>query len=185
MKNIFLILVLFQIPSTFAAVTSDSIYNFQIKTLIGDPVALKKYKGSVLLIVNTASHCGYTPQYEGLQVLYQKYKKSGFEILAFPSNDFGAQEPGTSKEIKNFCETKYKVSFPLFEKNSVSGTSIQPLFDWLIRHEPEAGKNASEVKWNFEKFLISRDGKVLARFRSSVKPEDESVTRAIETALKK
>ena len=163
----------------------QSIYDVKVKSLQGDPVSLSQYKGKVLLIVNTASHCGFTPQYEGLEAIYKKYNAQGFEILGFPSNDFGGQEPGTPKEIKNFCETKYKVTFPLFEKNPVSGKDKQPLYVWLLANDPDQSRVFSEVKWNFEKFLISADGKELDRFRSNTKPDSDEVTKAIEKALKK
>ncbi len=166
------------------AATSDSVFNFKVKSLMGKPVPLSDYKGKVLLIVNTASHCGFTSQYEGLQALYKEYKSKGFEVLGFPSNDFGGQEPGDAKEIKKFCDTKYKVTFPLFEKRAVLGANKQALYQWLITHEPDAGKFPSEVEWNFEKFLISRDGKVAARYRSKILPQDETVKSAIEAALK-
>jgi glutathione peroxidase len=170
--------------AAFAATAPTSFHEFKVNTLAGVPVDLSTYKGKVVLVVNTASKCGYTPQYQGLQTIYQRYQPKGFEVLAFPSNDFGGQEPGTAKEIKSFCETKYKVNFPLFEKNPVSGSMKQPLYDWLIKNEPGNLRGPSEVGWNFEKFLISKDGKVLGRFRSSVTPESPEVVKAIEGALK-
>jgi glutathione peroxidase len=170
--------------AAFAANSPISFHEFKVNTLAGVPVDLSTYKGKVVLVVNTASKCGYTPQYSGLQTIYQRYQPKGFEVLAFPSNDFGGQEPGTAKEIKSFCETKYKVNFPLFEKNPVSGSMKQPLYDWLIKNEPGNLRGPSEVGWNFEKFLISKDGKVLGRFRSSVTPESPEVVKAIEGALK-
>ena len=160
-------------------------HEFSVNRITGESESLSKYKGKVLLVVNTASRCGYTPQYSGLQSLQEKYGPKGFQVLGFPSNDFGGQEPGTAKEIKNFCETRYKVSFPLFEKGVVSGSHKQPLYAWLIVNEPGARKDAtSEVSWNFEKFLISKDGKVLSRFRSSKSPESAEVVQAVEAALK-
>jgi glutathione peroxidase len=184
MKTLFTLLIsIFCLHSnTFAA--NDSIYNFKVKSLFGDAVDLSQYKGKVLLIVNTASHCGYTPQYEGLQAIYAEYHPKGVEVLGFPSNDFGKQEPGTPKEIKSFCETKYKVSFPLFEKNPVSGQDKQALYAWLISHEPDAKGKPTEVKWNFEKFVISKDGRVVGRFLSKVKPESKEVRDALDAALK-
>jgi glutathione peroxidase len=186
MNKTFLVLpfLLALVSSPVRAAPASNFYEIPVNSLGGVPVSLSDYKGKVLMVVNTASKCGYTPQYEGLQTIYQRYKAKGFEILAFPSNDFGAQEPGSAKEIKNFCETKYKVSFPLFEKNVVSGSHKQPLYAWLVSHEPKAKYGQSEVSWNFEKFLISKDGKVLARFRSSVTPESPEVITAIEGALK-
>lgn len=160
-------------------------FDHRVTRITGEAEALSKYKGKVLMVVNTASRCGYTPQYQGLQALQEKYGAKGFQVLAFPSNDFGSQEPGTAKEIKNFCETRYKVSFPLFEKGVVSGSHKQPLYAWLVANEPGAKKDStSEVSWNFEKFLISKEGKVLARYRSSTSPDSDEVVRAIETALK-
>ena len=183
-----LILVLFSsaslVPASSASTGPASFYEFKVNSITGTPVELGQYKGKVLLVVNTASNCGYTPQYEGLQTIYQRYHDKGFEILAFPSNDFGSQEPGTAPEIKKFCETRYKVSFPLFEKNPVSGSMKQPLYDWLVHHEPRSQYGTSEVGWNFEKFLISKEGKVLARFKSRVTPESPEIIKAIEGAMK-
>ena len=182
MKKTALLLLLSLTPlSSIAA----GLFDLKVNRITGESEALSKYKGKALLIVNTASRCGFTSQYEGLQALYDKYKDKGFFVLGFPSNDFGSQEPGTAKEIKNFCETRFRVSFPLFEKGVVSGTHKQPLYAWLVSNEPGAKKDStSEVSWNFEKFLIGKDGKVLARFRSSKSPESEDVVRAIEAALK-
>jgi glutathione peroxidase len=188
MKKLILALVFpvltIQAPARAVPPLAGSLYDLKVNTLGGVAVPLSDYKGKVLLIVNTASKCGYTPQYEGLQTIYQRYRAKGFEILAFPSNDFGSQEPGNSSEIKKFCETKYKVSFPLFEKNVVSGSHKQPLYAWLVANEPKAKNGLSEVGWNFEKFLVSKSGKVLARFRSSVTPESPEVVSVIEGALK-
>ncbi len=189
MKNTTIARIFFSllIASGFSGIRAEaasSFYDFKVNTLAGVPVDLSSYKGKVLMVVNTASKCGYTPQYQGLQTLYQRYQPKGFEVLAFPSNDFGGQEPGNAKEIKTFCETKYKVNFPLFEKNPVSGSMKQPLYDWLIKNEPGNIRGPSDVSWNFEKFLISKEGKVLARYRSSVTPESPDVVKAIEGALK-
>jgi glutathione peroxidase len=176
----FLVLALISLPS-FAS----GLFDLKVNRITGESESLSKYKGKVLLIVNTASRCGFTSQYAGLQALYDKYKDRGFFVLGFPSNDFGAQEPGTAKEIKNFCETRFKVNFPLFEKGVVSGSHKQPLYAWLVSNEPGARKDStSEVSWNFEKFLVGKDGKVLARFRSSKSPENDDVVRAVESALK-
>ena len=164
-----------------AATAPGSIYDFTVKSNAGTDAALSTYKGKVLLVVNTASKCGYTPQYKDLEETYKKYKAQGLEVLAFPSNDFGKQEPGTASEIKKFCETKYHVTFPLFEKNPVSGKEKQSLYQWLVQNDPE--NKGSEVKWNFEKFLISRDGKVISRFRSGIKPTEDAAVKAIEKAL--
>lgn len=159
-----------------------SILGFTMKDIDGKPVKLKKYKGNVLLVVNTASKCGYTPQYEGLQNIYTKYKAQGFEILGFPANNFGGQEPGTEAEIKEFCTLKYKVTFPMFAKISVKGEDQHPLYNFLTSGEanPEL---KGDITWNFNKFLVDRKGNVIARFSSKDKPEGEAVTKAIETAL--
>lgn len=167
---------------------ATSLYDFEAKRINGatepaketKPKLLAEYKGKTLLIVNTASECGYTKQYKGLQAIYDKYEKDGFVVLGFPSNDFGSQEPGTNAEIKNFCERNFKVSFPLFEKNHVKGSEIQPLYAYLTENAPKKG----EVSWNFEKFLVSRDGKIIGRYKSGVKPEDKELTEAIEAELK-
>jgi len=161
---------------------NTSIYNFTVKDINKKDVKLSDYKGKVLLIVNVASKCGYTPQYKGLETIYKKYKLEGFEILAFPCNDFGKQEPGTNKEIKNFCELTYNVTFPLFNKIKVLGDEKEPLYK-LLTDNPVTGK--SNVKWNFEKFLIDRNGNIVKRFRSMAKPEGKKITEAIETELKK
>jgi glutathione peroxidase len=163
---------------------STDFYALEAKRIAADgktlePVKLSTYKGKALLIVNTASECGYTAQYKGLQAIYDEYRSRGFEVLGFPSNDFGGQEPGSNAEIKDFCERKFKVSFPLFEKNPVSGKQIQPLYSHLTKNAPTTG----EVSWNFEKFLVSKDGRVVGRFKSKVTPESKELTQAIEKAL--
>lgn len=161
---------------------SGSIYDFIVKDIDGKSIKLYEYKGKVLLIVNVASKCGYTPQYEGLQKIYDQYKDKGFEILAFPCNDFRGQEPGTNQEIKEFCSSNYGVTFKLFDKIKVLGDEKIPLYETLINSD---SVEKGDVKWNFEKFLISKDGKVEERFRSKVKPESEEVTSAIEKLLTK
>jgi glutathione peroxidase len=171
-------------PKAQAADMPASIHELRLKTLEGEEQSLSRYKGKVLLMVNTASRCGYTPQYQGLQTVYERYRSKGFEVLGFPSNDFGGQEPGSAGEIRKFCSTKYKVGFPLFEKKPVSGRDKQVLYRWLIANEPGAGGSPTEVAWNFEKFLVGKDGKVLARFKSGVHPESPEVLKAIEGALK-
>jgi len=165
--------------SSPAAAAKSSIYDFEVKRIGGSKESLSKYRGKVLLLVNTASECGYTPQYQGLQAIYDRYAKEGFEILGFPSNDFGGQEPGSNAEIKNFCERKFKVSFPLFEKGEVKGKGIQPLYSYLTTNAPTKG----DVEWNFEKFLVSRDGKIVGRFKSKIAPESDELKSAIEKAL--
>lgn len=156
-----------------------SIYEIPV-TRLGEktPKTLENYKGKVLLIVNTASQCGYTPQYAGLENLQKKYSASGaFTVLGFPSNDFGRQEPGTAEEIKNFCDKNYKISFPLFEKNPVTPPNTQPLYAFLTQGQGAVG-------WNFEKFLVNKKGEIVKRFKSGVKPEDKELIEAIELALK-
>ena len=163
--------------SAFAA---DSIYDIPLKDLAGKETALKAYKGEVLLIVNVASHCGFTPQYTALEALNKKYGVQGLVVCGFPCNQFGAQESGTAAEIKEFCTSKYNVTFPMFEKLEVNGKGRHPLYTVL------AGTNspfAGNIKWNFTKFLIGRDGKILNRFGSMTKPDSEEVTKAIEAAL--
>lgn len=157
-------------------------YKYKMKDIDGKDVKLSKYKGNVLLVVNTASRCGYTPQYEGLEAVYNKYKEKGFYVLGFPANNFGGQEPGTEAEIKEFCTTKYKVTFPMFAKISVLGADQDPLYAYLTSKEqnPDFG---GDIKWNFTKFLVDRDGKVVARFASKEKPDGEAVTQAIEKYL--
>ncbi|MEO8043064.1 MAG: glutathione peroxidase [Acidobacteriota bacterium] len=162
--------------------SSPSILDFKMKDIDGNDVKLKKYKGDVLLVVNTASKCGYTPQYEGLQATYEKYKDQGFYVLGFPANNFGGQEPGTEKEIKEFCESKYKVTFPMFAKISVKGADQDPLYAYLTGKETNP-EFAGDITWNFNKFLIDRKGKIVARFSSKDKPESEAVTQAIEKYL--
>ena len=165
-----------------ASAASPSVFDFKMKDIDGKDVKLKKYKGNVLLVVNTASKCGYTPQYEGLQATYSKYNDKGFYVLGFPANNFGDQEPGTEKEIKEFCESKYKVTFPMFAKISVKGADQDPLYAYLTSKEtnPEFG---GDITWNFNKFLIDRKGKIVARFTSKDKPDGEAVTQAIEKYL--
>lgn len=156
--------------------------NFTLKNIEGQEQKLSDYRGKVVLLVNVASKCGYTPQYEGLQKVYEKYKDQGLVVIGIPANNFGAQEPGTNEEIKQFCSTKYNVTFPLMAKVSVKGDDIDPLYKWLT--DPATNKDfGGEIGWNFTKFLIGRDGKVVGRYESKVKPDDAEMTGAIETAL--
>ncbi|OLO26554.1 glutathione peroxidase [Alkalihalophilus pseudofirmus] len=156
--------------------TKNSIYTISVTTADGKEKTLQEYEGKVLLIVNVASKCGFTSQYEQLETIYQKYKEQGFEILAFPSNDFGGQEPGTVEDIVEFCQVNYGVSFEVFDKVHAGKEETHPLFQHLIdSNEP--------VQWNFEKFLISRDGELLERFESKIKPDDTLVIQALEAAL--
>ena len=159
-----------------------SVLDFTLPSIDGKQVPLSEYKGKVLLVVNTASHCGYTPQYEGLQKLYEKYKDQGFEVLAFPANEFGQQEPGTNPEIKVFCTSKYKVTFPIFSKIVVKGNGIHPLYQFLTSAETNP-KFAGDIPWNFTKFVVDRKGNVVARFLPKNTPESPEVTSAIEAAL--
>ena len=158
-----------------------SAFDFHVKSIDGKDVALSQYKGKAVLIVNTASQCGYTPQYKGLEELYQAYKSKGFEILAFPANDFGAQEPGSNDEIKKFCELKYKTTFPLFAKIAVKGDAADPLYKFLTGQK----ENGGEVSWNFNKFLIAPDGKVVAHLSSKVDPTSDELKKQIDAVLPK
>lgn len=160
----------------------DNILSVQVKDIDGKDVNLSDYKNKVLLIVNVASFCGYTKQYAGLQDLYENYKDKGFEILAFPCNQFGNQEPGTNEEIKNFCSSKYNVTFRLFDKIDVNGNNKSPLYA-LLTDNPVTGKG--DIKWNFEKFIVGKNGKIVARFPSSVEPTSEKIVSLIESELKK
>ncbi len=153
-----------------------------VKDIDGKQTSLKAYDGKVLLVVNVASHCGFTPQYKALEAVYEKYKDKGFEVLGFPCNQFGAQEPGSDQEIKQFCTSKYNVTFPMFDKIDVNGAHRHPLYVALAGQEsPFPG----DIKWNFTKFLIGRDGKILKRFESRVVPDSPDVLTAIESALGK
>jgi glutathione peroxidase len=159
---------------------SPSIYDFSVTSIKGQAVNLSTYKDKVLLIVNTASQCGFTPQYQGLQALYDKYASKGLVILGFPCNQFGQQEPGTASEIQTFCETRFGVTFPLFEKVDVNGKDAHPLFQYLTKAAP--GLLGTEtIKWNFTKFLVDRNGKVIERYASMAKPED--IDKAIQKLL--
>jgi glutathione peroxidase len=161
---------------------AKTIYDFTVKDIDGNDVKLKKYKGKVALVVNVASKCGYTPQYEGLQAIYEKYKAQGFVVLGFPANNFKNQESGTNAEIKEFCESKYKVTFPMFAKISVLGEDQEPLYKYLTSKETNP-QYAGDITWNFNKFLVDKNGKILARFTSKDTPQSEAVTQAIEKAL--
>ena len=158
--------------------------NFTMTSITGQPVNLSKYEGRVVLIVNTASECGYTYQYEGLQALHKKYAAQGLSILGFPSNDFGGQEPGTNSQIQQFCKSNYGVEFDMFSKVKVLGSDKVALFHHLTSSTTNP-KFAGEISWNFEKFLIGRDGQIIARFKSPVEPQSRELTAAIESALGK
>lgn len=159
-----------------------NIYDIPLKTIDGQPASLKDYKGKVLLLVNVASKCGLTPQYEGLEALHRKYQKDGLVVLGFPCNDFAGQEPGTNEEIKEFCSTKYQVSFPLFDKLHVKGPEQHPLYQHLTgKDSPFPG----DVKWNFGKFLVNRQGNLVKRFEPAVKPDAPELVKAVEEELKR
>ena len=168
MKKILLIATLF-IATVLTVSAQKNIYNFEMKNIKGETVKLSQYKGKVVLIVNTASKCGLTPQYEGLEALYQKYKDQGFVILGFPCNQFMGQEPGTAEDIEKFCSTKYNITFPLFDTIKVNGDDADPLYKYIKETLPREGKN--DVKWNFEKFLIDKNGKPVERLLPTNKPE--------------
>lgn len=162
--------------------TVKSPLDFNLKTIEGKDAPLSAYKGKVVLLVNVASYCGNTPQYKGLQALYEQYAKDGLVIVGIPANEFGKQEPGSDAEIKEFCETKYKISFPMMSKVVVKGNGIDPLYKHLTSKETN-GKFAGDITWNFEKFLIGRDGQVISRFAPRVNPESEEFKNAIKKAL--
>lgn len=166
--------------SSFAA-QPQSLYDMTAKGNNGKAVPLSQYKGKVTLVANTASKCGYTPQYKQLQALYEKYKDRGLVVLGFPSNDFLYQEPGNDTEIKKFCEINYGVTFPLFAKDHVKGDQTQPVFKFL--KSSEAGGKDGEIGWNFTKFLVGKDGRVAARFPSKVKPDAPEVIEKLEALL--
>jgi glutathione peroxidase len=160
-----------------AAPAAPSLYNFTVKSLDGKPVDLGQYKGHIVLVVNTASNCGFTPQYAGLEKLYEDYKDKGFFVLGFPSNDFGNQEPGSAKDIATFCSTKFHVTFPMFDKVKTRGDGQSPVYQFL-----ETGHGMPE--WNFHKYLINKDGNVISEFSSQVSPDDKTIRDAIDAALK-
>ncbi len=159
-----------------------TIHDAKINTLEGSPADLSEFRGKALLVVNVASKCGLTPQYEGLQKLHEEYAARGFEVLGFPCNQFMGQEPGTAEEIREFCDTNYHVSFPLFEKIDVNGDQQHPIYAEL-EQTADADGEAGDVKWNFEKFLVAPDGSVAGRFRPQVTPDDPALVAAIEAQL--
>ena len=178
MKILCCLAVLFLLQTIVAR--AESIYDIKVTDIEGKETSLAAYKGKVLLIVNVASRCGFTKQYTALEAIYEKYKDKGFVILGFPCNQFGGQEPGTKEEIKQFCSTKFSVTFPLFDKIDVNGDNRHALYTAL------AGKDSpfpGDIKWNFNKFLVGKDGKILQRFESKVTPDSEEMTKAIEAAL--
>jgi len=179
MKRFFVLLALLGMTVMAAEKT---VYDFNLNSIDGQPTALSTFRGKVMLIVNVASRCGYTPQYSGLEALYEKYKDRGFVIVGIPANNFGAQEPGTNQEIKTFCTAKYHVTFPMMAKVSVKGSDITPLYAFLTDKSahPSTG---GEIGWNFTKFLVGPDGKVLGRFDSAVEPDSKELISAVEKAL--
>ncbi|MGV3486164.1 MAG: glutathione peroxidase [Planctomycetaceae bacterium] len=158
--------------------------NFKVKSIDGQTVDLEDYKGQVVLVVNVASECGLTPQYAGLQKLYDQYKDKGFVILAFPCNQFGSQEPGSEAEIKQFCSTKYNVNFPLFSKIDVNGENAAPIYQYLTSKDAKP-VGSGKISWNFEKFLIDRKGQIAGRFSPRTTPSDAELVKAIEAELGK
>ncbi len=167
--------------TTASTLADSTLYNFSLPSIDGNPTPLANYKGKVLLLVNVASRCGYTPQYKGLEALYEKYKDQGFVILGFPANNFGAQEPGTNQEIKTFCSRTYNVTFPMYAKVSVKGDDQTPLYRYLT-HEGDPS-HTGDIKWNFTKFLVNRKGQVVQRFEPATTPESTDLTSAVEKAL--
>lgn len=184
-KSLLTMVVLLSLSSSLIAAKSlekpAGLYAQIATDMDGKPAPLAAYAGKVALVVNTASKCGLTGQYEGLQVLQGKYRDKGFVVLGFPSNDFMWQEPGNNREIKLFCEKNYKVDFPLFNKDKVKGEGKQPVYQFLTKG-PQAEFHG-EISWNFEKFLVGRDGKIVARFKPSVTPDDPELVSKIEAAL--
>ncbi len=154
-------------------------YDFKMKDIDGKDVSMDSFRSNVVMVVNTASRCGFTPQYEGLQAIFEKYKDRGFKVLGFPANNFMGQEPGSNEEIKDFCTRQFNVTFPMFSKISVKGEDQHPLYNFLTTQSPFPGA----VSWNFNKFLIDREGNVVARFGSGDKPGDKKVVAAVEKAL--
>lgn len=172
MKNILLaFIVLMTLGSHAKEKSMESIYDFKVKTIQGEEITLEAYKGKVMLIVNVASKCGFTSQYDGLEALYKKYKDQGVVVLGFPCNQFGSQESGTEKEIQNFCRVNFGVTFPMFSKIKVNGDDTHPLYVHL-KAEQSGILGSESIKWNFTKFLVDRTGKVVDRFGSSTKPHE-------------
>lgn len=169
-------------PAAVSAASASSVLDFTMKTIDGKEAPLSSYKGNVLLIVNVASECGLTPQYEQLQALHERYHDKGLRILGFPANNFGAQEPGTNAEIKKYCSTKFHVQFDLFEKVSVKGDDQCDLYKFLTSKDRN-GEFGGEIKWNFTKFLVDPAGKVIGRFEPRTRPDDPKIVEAVEKAL--
>lgn len=181
MKIITLILIPFLLM-TAKTDSSDNVYNFELSTIDGNNLTLEEFKGDVLLIVNTASKCGYTPQYKELQALHDNYSEQGFKVLGFPSGNFGGQELDSDEEILEFCEINYGVNFPLFSKTEVKGDEIHPLFKFLTtQSNPDF---TGDISWNFEKFLIDREGNLIRRFKSKTTPDSEELVSSVIESLK-
>jgi glutathione peroxidase len=159
-----------------------NVFDFTLNSIDGQPTSLASFKGKVVMLVNVASRCGFTPQYSALESIYERYKDRGFVIVGIPANNFGKQEPGTNQEIKTFCTTKYKVSFPMMSKVSVKGDDITPLYQFLT-DKSASPKTGGEIQWNFTKFLIGPDGRIITRFEPEVTPDSPEVIAAIEKAL--
>jgi glutathione peroxidase len=184
MKLLMLALLLLTTTITGEDKPVPPVLNFTLKSIDGQDVNLAQYQGKVVMMVNVASKCGFTPQYKDLEKLYKKYESKGFVILGFPANDFGHQEPGTDAEIKGFCTSKFGVTFPMFSKVVVTGEQKTPLYAYLTGDKTDPSF-PGEIEWNFEKFLIAKDGKIVNRFKSPVKPRSEQVVKAIEAELSK
>lgn len=181
MKAIGLLITLMSFIMVTNIERTDNIYQYELSSIDGEKVSLDQYSGDVIMVVNTASECGYTGQYEGLQEIHEMYSDQGFKVLGFPANNFGGQEPGSDEEIATFCELNYGVTFPMFSKVSVKGDDQHPLFEYLTNLEnPDF---TGEVSWNFEKFLIDRNGNLVRRFKSNVEPESETLLAAIQELL--
>ena len=178
--------LLFVFGTMFAATNAPkSVYDFTLDSIDGQPVSLGSYKGKVLMLVNVASKCGYTPQYTALESTYEKYRDRGLVIVGIPANNFGGQEPGTNQEIKTFCTRNFKVSFPMMSKVSVKGSDQTPLYQYLTGKANPNPKTSGEIQWNFTKFLVDRNGNIVARFEPATTPDAAEVTAAIEQALGK
>jgi glutathione peroxidase len=179
--SVHLFLVLGLVIIMAGSALAASIYDFTLPSIDGKPMPLADFKGKVVLVVNVASRCGYTPQYTALESLYEKYKGQGFVIVGFPANNFGAQEPGTNQEIKTFCSRTYNVTFPMYSKVSVKGDDQTPLYQYLTKQTGSA--IAGDIKWNFTKFLVDRNGNVVQRFESAVTPDSKEIVTAVEKQL--
>ncbi|PKN71944.1 MAG: glutathione peroxidase [Candidatus Cloacimonetes bacterium HGW-Cloacimonetes-3] len=182
-KKILVIMAIMLLAGGINMVYSTQLYDINVQKTDGSEIKLESYKGKVLLIVNTASKCGFTKQYDDLQALYDRFGKDGFVVLGFPANNFMNQEPGSDEEIQNFCRLNFGVSFPVFAKISVRGKKIHPLYKYLTEKSSNP-KHSGKISWNFNKFLIGRNGEILDRYSSATNPQDKDVIAAIEKALK-